>query len=140
MMLVFVDSSAWVALGLRKDKANHERAVSFLETIRESRAILATTDYVLDETFTVLMRRKVDLRKLADFKDSIEESEKSGYLKMVMIDEVTFRTAWGIFEKYFEHGVSFTDCTSCVVARRIQADCVFGFDEHFRVMGFDLKP
>jgi uncharacterized protein len=139
-MLVFVDSSAWVALGLRKDQANHERAVSFLETIRENRAVLATTDYVLDETFTVLMRRKVDVRKLADFKASVDESVRSGYMKLVRIDEETFRSAWGVFEKFCEHGISFTDCTSCVVARKIQADCVFGFDEHFRIMGLDLKP
>lgn len=37
------------------------------ETIRKDRAVLATADFVLDETFTAPMLRKVDVRRPADF-------------------------------------------------------------------------
>jgi predicted nucleic acid-binding protein len=139
-MLVFVDTSAWVAMGLRKDKANHARAASFLAKMKEDGAVMVTSDYVLDETFTVLMSRKVELGNIVLFHKTFETNVLAGTLKLVNVDDDVFKNAWAEFCRYYEHGVSFTDCTSYVIANRIQADCIFGFDDHFRIMGLDVQP
>jgi predicted nucleic acid-binding protein len=139
-MLVFVDTSAWVALGLRKDKASHARATSFLAKLKEEGAVMVTSDYVLDETFTVLMSRKVELDRIVLFKKTLETNVQAGTLRLVNVDDDIFKHAWAEFRRYYKHAVSFTDCTSYLIAKRIQADCIFSFDEHFRMMGLDVQP
>lgn len=139
-MLVFVDTSAWVAMGLKKDKVNHARAISFLAKMKEEGAIMVTSDYVLDETFTVLMSRKVELDNIVLFQKTLENNMQAGTLRLVSVDDDVFKHAWAEFRRYYEHAVSFTDCTSYVIANRIQADCMFSFDAHFRIMGQDVKP
>jgi predicted nucleic acid-binding protein len=139
-MLVFVDTSAWVALGLRKDKANHARATSFLAKMKEDGAVMVTSDYVLDETFTILMSRKVELDRIVLFNKTLEINVQAGTLRRVNVDDDICKKAWAEFRRYYEHAVSFTDCTSYLIAKKIQADCIFSFDEHFRIMGLDVKP
>jgi predicted nucleic acid-binding protein len=58
MRLVVADTSAWVALGNIND-SNHKRAAAFMGEIIEENATLVSPDYVLDETFTLLMSRGV---------------------------------------------------------------------------------
>jgi predicted nucleic acid-binding protein len=41
---------------------------------------------------------------------------------------------------YADIPLSLTDATSAAVARRSKANEVFGFDRHFRALGFDLQP
>ena len=45
-----------------------------------------------------------------------------------------------IFEKYSDQKFSFTDCTSFVLARRQNVAEVFGFDHHFSMFGFNIRP
>jgi predicted nucleic acid-binding protein len=35
---------------------------------------------------------------------------------------------------------TFTDCTSFVLAQQTGMDEVFGFDQHFFMFGFNVKP
>jgi uncharacterized protein len=51
--MIFVDTGAWFAAIVPTDP-NHQRAASFLATNREP---LITTDYVVDETLTLLRAR-----------------------------------------------------------------------------------
>lgn len=48
--------------------------------------------------------------------------------------------AWEIFRRFDDQAFSFCDCTSFVVARDEAVDFVFGFDQDFATMGFDLRP
>lgn len=50
--MIFVDTGAWFAAIVPTDP-NHERAAAFLAANREP---LITTDYVVDETLTLLAR------------------------------------------------------------------------------------
>ena len=51
--MIFVDTGAWFATVVPTDP-NHQRATSFLAANREP---LITTDYVVDETLTLLRAR-----------------------------------------------------------------------------------
>lgn len=45
-----------------------------------------------------------------------------------------------LMRKYADHGVSFTDCISAVLMKRVGMKRVFGFDRHSDSMGFRLWP
>jgi predicted nucleic acid-binding protein len=53
-MPVFVDTGGWFAYFVRRDP-NHEAGVNWM---RQNRQPLVTTDYVLDELFTLLKLRE----------------------------------------------------------------------------------
>ena len=56
--MIFVDTSAWYASEVEDDK-NHPQAVDFLKKLATNKyGSLVTTDYVLDETLTLLRMRR----------------------------------------------------------------------------------
>lgn len=54
-MTVFVDTSAWTAVKDRRD-GHHLAAVQYMEGVVARRERLATTDFILDETYVGLGR------------------------------------------------------------------------------------
>lgn len=130
-MRVFVDTSAWVALYYRGDQY-HEEATKIWKGMIRKNPKLYTTDYVFDETVTLL-------RKRAGYHSSRIAGEsilKSPHVEFTFIERDMVLRAWEVYEKYKDHDLSFTDCTSMVVmnARRIKD--VFEFDPHFEELGF----
>jgi len=47
---------------------------------------------------------------------------------------------WRFFQKYADQKVSFTDCISFAMMKRLQIKQVFTFDYHFSLAGFDVFP
>lgn len=56
------------------------------------------------------------------------------------IDAAHEAAAWQIFARYRDQTFSFTDCTSFAVMRALRLTEAFTGDQHFRTMGFLLKP
>ncbi|MFQ5865244.1 MAG: hypothetical protein ACE5IW_08470 [bacterium] len=55
MDLLFIDTWGWLAMWDKKD-SKHESVKNFYQEFRNKRGVAVTTDYVLDETFTLLFR------------------------------------------------------------------------------------
>lgn len=132
-MKVFADTSAWAAYFNRKD-VNHGAAIRIWEELRDKRAILFTTDYVVDETFTLL---KVRVNVDAAVKGG-EAILTSALVKMIKVSDEVFADALKIFKRYKEHPFSFTDCTSFAVMKKMALDKVFTFDSDFKTVGFEI--
>lgn len=125
--MIFVDTSAWVALYLPGD-ANETAARTFATQCQER---LVTTDYVLDEFLTHLKLRGHHLRAIAVAKSILE----SRLAVLEWVDEADVIQSLLIFEQYRDKGWSFTDCTSRVVMERLGVKRAFAFDQHFRQFG-----
>jgi predicted nucleic acid-binding protein len=138
MKPIFVDTGGWIALAVVRDQF-HRPAASFYRKISKRNIPLLTTNYVLVETYTRI-RYDDGHSKAVQLNFLIEEAIKTGRLRLEWVTPAIHQKAWKIFEDFSDQVFSFVDCTSFVVARNIGVVEVFGFDEHFKTMGFILKP
>jgi predicted nucleic acid-binding protein len=125
--MIFVDTGAWFAAAVPSDP-DHLAASRWLVANTEP---LLTTDYVVDETLTLLRARGERSRALL-----IGEAFFGGRLAEVRrLDETDIALAWEVFRRFDDKGWSFTDCTSKVVIERLGIGQAFAFDNHFRQFG-----
>ncbi|MBM3240477.1 type II toxin-antitoxin system VapC family toxin [Candidatus Poribacteria bacterium] len=134
--MIFVDTSAWIALADRKDQ-HHGDAVGIYTRLKRRKERLATTDYLVDETVTRL-RYDLSHSVAVRFLDFIERAEETGVLTVIRIDETLFHEAKKLFRQYDSAKVSFTDCTSFAVCQMYKISEAFAFDQHFIMMGITL--
>jgi len=138
MREIFIDTSAWDAIEDSKD-TNHEVALNFAETIA-GKYRLVTTNFILDETYTLLLMN-VGYNCVLRFKHNIDEMSKLGVITVIHLSKLLEETAWEVFEQFnIDKKWSFTDCTSKVIIEQKNIQEVFAFDHHFEQMGFIRKP
>ena len=138
MKKIFIDTSAWDAIEDSGD-ANHEAAMIFKDEI-VNRYELITSNYILDETYTLLLIN-IGYERTVAFHKQLEMLIKAGVLQVIQLSENTVEKAWNIFEKYNQDKCwSFTDCTSYAAMKELDIDEVFSFDRHFEQMGLIRKP
>lgn len=125
--MVFVDTSAWFAAIVPSDP-NHASAALWLAANAE---VLITTDYIVDETLTLLRargeRQRTKLLGEKFFEGSIAE--------IYFLTEEDVREAWATFAQYEDKSWSFTDCSSKVVMDQMKIAQAFAFDQHFSQFG-----
>ncbi|MBI5683377.1 MAG: type II toxin-antitoxin system VapC family toxin [Deltaproteobacteria bacterium] len=125
-MKVFIDTSAFCALAIPKDQ-NNSNAKAIHTKLQEQKAIIYTSDYILDESYTLLKMRGSHTTSVK-FMDEIGKS----HINILKIDEHIETAAKAIFRKFEDKRLSFTDCTSFVVINQFGIEAVFAFDEHFK--------
>ncbi len=140
--MIFVDTGAWYASEAYDDE-NHERATAFLkkDLATNKYGALVTSDYILDETLTLLRSRKGASAALG-FATKIKKSKS---VELVWIDKELFDKALEELSKFDseerkQRDYSFTDCTSFTIMRDLSISTAFTFDNHFQKAGFRLAP
>jgi predicted nucleic acid-binding protein len=130
-MSVFVDTGAWFAYFVRRDP-DHSLARKW---ISNNDSQLITSDYILDELFTLLKLRESYAVAVAAGKILTEEK----ICKIIKITPDDFARAWNVFVQFSDKGWSFTDCTSKVIMERLNISTAFSFDEHFEQFGSVIR-
>lgn len=137
--MIFIDTSAFIALEDKKD-INHNKALKFKDELAIEKKRWITTNYILDETYTLLL---LDLGylKTIQFKKNIDELVEHNLLIIFEINSEIEKAAWKTFE-YFNKDKfwSYTDCTSKIIMENYSIIECFSFDKHFEQMGFIRKP
>lgn len=133
--MIFIDTGAFLARHVERDQ-NHKAATAHWRTIQKDHRQCFTSNYVLDETITLLSRRS-SYRFAAERARNLYESTALWILRPEEDDE---RKALTLFEKYADQRVSFTDCMSFVLMEKHRIRSVFTFDRHFALAGFDVEP
>ena len=125
--MIFVDTGAWFAQFVTAD-ANHAAAVAWMA---QNRQPLITTDYIVDETLTLLKARGQDAVALALGQQFFE-----GFLTQIhYLTQDDLRQMWETFRRFSDKEWSFTDCASKVVMEKLGLMQAFAFDQHFRQFG-----
>lgn len=125
--MIFVDTSAWFAAVVPTD-SDYPHAARWLAANSEQ---LLTTDYVIDETLTLLRARGERQRARVLGEKFFESSMTEVYF----LTEDDIRQAWSVFHRYDDKSWSFTDCASKVVIEQMNISEAFAFDHHFRQFG-----
>ena len=134
--MIFVDTSGWYAAEV-EDDVHHQKARDFLAQISSGRyGVTVTTDYVLDETLTLLRSRR-GLHSATTFADKVR---RSGSVRVFWIDEGIFNRALEEFRTSERKTWSFTDCTSFALMKEMSISEAFAFDRHFKEAGFQTHP
>ncbi len=137
-MKVFVDTWGWISL-YNKREARHHEVKDFYSEIRSKGYQIHTSDYVLDETFTLLFRRSPFKQAVIAMKTLIEANEKD-YLFIHHIDIGRFESALERRLRYEDKPlISFTDLTSMVVMQELAIDSIMTADAHFSHVEPDFR-
>ena len=134
--MIFVDTSAWLAVADPKDD-HHEAAVAeHRELIAGRRGRLITSDYVIDETLT-LVRGRLGGSAAGTFAKSLAASRS---VQIVWVGQQHYEPALSLFLSQRGTAWSFTDCTSFVLMRELSVPTAFAFDNDFTEAGFERRP
>jgi predicted nucleic acid-binding protein len=102
------------------------------EAMRQRRRAV-TTDYIIDETATLLRARGLT-RLLTEFFRLTEESQA---LTTEWVTPDRFAASRKFMLKHLDQEFSFTDCVSFVVMKELRLTDALATDNHFRIAGFN---
>jgi len=130
---VFIDTGFFKALVDGDDDFN-QQAEKLWQRLRGSGKVLITSNFIVDESLTVI-RVKCCLEKALKFRDLL--AEHSHIIKIIRVTVADEAGAWQWFEKDWSK-LSFTDCVSFALMKRLGIKRAAAFDEHFKRAGFKL--
>jgi len=116
--------------------------VAYYHDLRRVRGSIYTSDYVLDETITLLFRR-LPFTIAQESLEHIQEAVSAGYVHLELVTPDRFEDAIRLRLRFQDKPtISFTDLTSMVIMARCRLDSVLTEDDHFRQvgMGFQKVP
>ena len=135
MKRLFVDTAGWMACADASDAKHKDCCASRDEWIADG-GLLVTTDYVVDESLTLIKVRMGLVAAEAWWR----QCEASSRLRFEWIDALRAERALSRFFRSRDKGFSFTDCTSFVVMEELRIRHALTVDRHFEQMGFTALP
>jgi predicted nucleic acid-binding protein len=127
---IFVDTSGFYACLVKKDN-RHDKAVTVLRSSKGRRRFV-TTDYVLDETIT-LLRMRGHSHLIEEF---TRIALRSQVCRVEWMDPKRFDAVHGFLVQHGDDDYSFTDCFSFLVMKENNLRDALTKDEHFSEAGF----
>lgn len=131
----FVDTAGWMMLADAADP-QHEAACRWRDDWLRGARTLVTSDYVVDETLT-LIRMRLGLDAAERWWAMLSATSR---VRWETVDPERAERARAWFFGWRDQRFSFTDCTSFVVMKDLKLRDVLTSDEHFRVAGFRVLP
>jgi predicted nucleic acid-binding protein len=129
---IFMDTAGFLALWDAADE-HHKRAVSLQAELVAKKRQFFTTDYIVDETTTLLLVR----HSHAAATDFLRAVTSSKFLQFQWVSSDRFHRAVKIFDRHDDKEWSFTDCVSFALMHELQMQDSFTTDRHFRQAGFN---
>ena len=129
----FIDTSGIYSILVRRDRM-HRQAVAFMAQAARDRRRFVTTDYVLDESVTLLKARGYGRLVAALF----ESIDASAVIRVQWTTPERFRETRAYCLRHSDKAWSFTDCLSFVVMRAHDVPAALTSDVHFEQAGFRI--
>ncbi len=134
--MIFVDTSAWLALADSHDR-DHSQAAEFQRRIvRGEYGKQVTTNYVMTETVTII-RRRIGLAPAIALANAVDAGKEVG---LFWVEPVLHREAIDLMAAHADKRWSVTDCASFVIMRSLGIRDAFTFDRDFAQAGFSAHP
>ena len=135
MRPLFVDTAGWMACADGSDPA-HGKAAAVRDSWLEGGGLFVTSDYVADETLT-LLRIRLGIDAAENWWQQVDGSSRVRweYVSLARADK-----ARSLFFRYRDKDFSFTDCTSFILMRELKLREALTTDHHFLQAGFGIRP
>jgi len=138
MKPLFIDTWGWLALADSSEEVHTDVAEYFRESTASGRTIY-TTDFILDETITLLYLR-LDAESARVMMDRLLGWHDVGVIKIILVNEALFQRTVSLRRRYQDKpDISFTDLTSMVVMQELSITDVLTGDAHFEHVGLGLR-
>lgn len=134
MAELFLDSAALIAHVLADDR-HHPAAEQFLNGLPPGRRF-HLSNYIFDETLTRVQRR-------AGHDAAVTVARLLCRSPLYVIHQITEdlqEEALEIFLGQGRQGLSFTDCTTAALMRRMEITDIFTFDRDLAALGLTVRP
>jgi uncharacterized protein len=128
-LTLFVDSSAWFAAIVDRDR-NNTRAKEILGEFPD----LATTNFVLAETWTLLTSRH-----RRDAAEAFWDGIRGGVAHLEFVSPADLDAAWTIGGIFADQDFSMVDRTSFTVMERLGITRVASFDDDFAIYRYGRR-
>ena len=137
-MAIFIDTWGWLTLRDRRE-ARHREVDRFYREVRRRRDSVYTSDYMLDETTTLLFRRLPFVRAKESLQ-YIQQAIAEGYPCLEWITPQRFEKAIELRFRFQDKPLtSFTDLTSMVVMSEREIEELLTEDDHFLHVGMGFR-
>lgn len=130
MAKIFIDTGAFISYFVQEE-AFHEEVQKAYDSYLQENAIFFTSNYVLGELYTWCVR-KINQTLTTKIITSLNKTIAQGRLHTVYIDGRTDEIAQELLLKFFEHKLSFTDCTTAALFKNLNLDEIFTLDSDFK--------
>lgn len=135
MKRLFVDTAGWISMADAKDPL-YQDSIQYRDRSLERGAILVTSNYVVDETLT-LIRMRLGTDSAEKWRDLIGRSSRCC---VEWITPERSEKAVYFFFRRRDQSFSFTDCTSFIVMQELGIENALTADPHFITAGFNIYP
>ena len=133
-----IDTWGWITL-LNKQEPRHETVSAYYTDARSKGKTIYTTDYILDETFTLLFRR-LPFPLAGKAMSFINDAVDNGYLLVEWVTPERFKAAKALRLQYKDKPkISFTDITTMVIMKELSMTHILTDDDHFQQAGMGFK-
>jgi len=115
------------------DASRHESAQRALEAVYDGEfGQPYVSDYIFDEAVTLTQRRAGTFEPAQRLGDRLRGIGSYPHVyELLWVSAAVFSDAVEVFERYDDHGLSFTDATTVALADRHDIDAVLSFDDDF---------
>ena len=134
-MAVFLDTSFIVAFLNKKDNRNEKATTLWNEIMENKWGHPITSDYIVDECFTLLLARRKNLDLLTNLHAFIHGDDKRSVTKIIQFFKVTqrmYEKTWEMFKTYNDPALSFTDLTTIEICKELNILYFASYDSDFK--------
>jgi uncharacterized protein len=134
--MILVDTGAWYALTDPQERHHGHALALFARLTKGVHGRMVTSDYILDETYT-LLRMRLGIEPVRRLRSLLAQSSS---LQVVRVSDAEFERAVDLMVDHEDKRWSLTDCTSFVLMRELEIRDAFTFDHNFAEAGFRVVP
>jgi predicted nucleic acid-binding protein len=131
---LFIDTWGWLTLYDSRE-TSHQEAVDCYQNIISQQGFIYTTDYVLNEIFTLLFKR-LNVYQAKKAMELLLKSFENEHFKLIWMTPERFTTTQNLRLKYLDKPlISFTDLSSMAVMKELKISLILTGDDHFNQVG-----
>lgn len=131
---LFIDTWGWLTLNDQKETLHKETVNCYRQCLKQQWTFV-TSDYVLDETFTLFFKR-LSRYQAQKSSQALLDSFQEDNFRLINVNQERFYQTVKLRNQYLDKPrISFTDLSSMVIMREFNIIHILTNDSHFEQVG-----